>query len=120
MSPVEILGTARCAAMNSACVPLPAPGGPTRTSLIRTPPGTSSPLGRTTQPRSLAQEPFVVALHELAFDLLHGLQADANHDQNRGAAEREVLQRLVAAHQTDEQVGQDRNDAQVQRAGKGD
>ena len=34
MSPVEIFGTERCAAMNSACVPLPAPGGPTRTSRI--------------------------------------------------------------------------------------
>ena len=32
MSPVEIFGTARWAAMNSAWVPLPAPGGPTSTS----------------------------------------------------------------------------------------
>ncbi len=32
MSPVEILGIARCEAMNWACVPLPAPGGPTRTT----------------------------------------------------------------------------------------
>ena len=39
----------------------------------------------------LPQEPFVVALHELALDLLHRLQADADHDQHRGAAEREVL-----------------------------
>ncbi len=28
MSPVEILGTPACSAMNWACVPLPAPGGP--------------------------------------------------------------------------------------------
>ena len=39
MSPVEIFGMSKCAAMNSAWVPLPAPGGPTRTSLIAPPSG---------------------------------------------------------------------------------
>ena len=33
MSPVEIFGTPKCSAMNSAWVPLPAPGGPTSTNL---------------------------------------------------------------------------------------
>ena len=38
---------------------------------------------------ALAQEAFVVAQHQLALDLLHGLEADADHDEHRGAAERE-------------------------------
>src|SRR5688572_25399302 len=110
MSPVEILGTARCAAMNSACVPLPAPGGPTNTNLMGPPPlrngstiatvprPPARTLRRSRHPRltrrgalrmyspfrrrtvrsplaalsGLPQEPFVVALHQLALDLLDG------------------------------------------------
>src|SRR3712207_531410 len=111
MSPVEILGTARWAAMNSAWVPLPAPGGPTSTSLIGS-------LLATRARRPLAQEPFVVALHELALDLLDRLQPHTHDDQHRGSTEREVLQ--VATDEVDEQVGQDRDEAQVERAGQGD
>src|SRR5690348_11787792 len=105
MSPVEIFGIAKCSAMNSAWVPLPAPGGPTRTNLM-------SP------PSRLAQETFVVALHELAFDLLHRIEAHAHHDQHRGTAEREVLR--VTAGDGEEEVGQHGDDAQVQRARQGD
>src|SRR5436305_13235286 len=111
MSPVEILGTARCAAMNSAWVPLPAPGGPTSTSLTRAP-RCAAPL------RPLAEEPFVVALHQLALDLFDGFQTDADDDQYRGTAEGEVLP--VAADHVDEQVGQHRDDGQVHRAGQRD
>ena len=39
---------------------------------------------------ALPQEPFVVPLHQLALDLLHRLQADADHDEHGGATEREV------------------------------
>src|ERR687883_362255 len=85
MSPVEILGTARCAAMNSAWVPLPAPGGPTSTSLTRMPPACPP------RPASSPEESLVVALHQLAFDLLHRLQAHADDDQHGCATEREVL-----------------------------
>ena len=83
------------------------------------PPPLLDPLpARSTEPAPLAQEPFVVALHELALDLLHRLQAHTDHDQHGGAAEREVL--LLAADQVDEQVRQDRDDAQVERARQGD
>src|SRR5215475_7719195 len=120
MSPVEIFGTDRCEAMNSACVPLPAPGGPTSTSLMGSPPSARIlPYARLTAAcaaRGLPEEPFVVALHELALDLLHSLQADTDDDQYGGATEGEVL--LLAADQVDEQVRQDRDDAQVQRAGE--
>src|SRR5689334_24324539 len=102
MSPVEILGTARCAAMNSAWVPLPAPGGPTSTSLTRMPPARPPWL------LSSPEEAFVVALHQLALDLLDRLQTDANDDQDGRATEREVL--LLAADEGDEQVGQYRDD----------
>src|SRR5690242_10020885 len=112
MSPVEILGTARCAAMNSAWVPLPAPGGPTSTSLTRMPPA------RPPWPARSPEESLVVALHQLALDLFHGFQTDADDDQHGGAAEREVL--LVATDEVDEQVRQDRDDAQVDRARQGD
>ena len=40
------------------------------------------------------EESFVVALLELALDLLHGVERDTHHDQDRGAAEREVLVRV--------------------------
>src|SRR5690606_32061130 len=119
MSPVEIFGTDRWAAMNSAWVPLPAPGGPTSTSLIYTPGGRD---GRQRWARcrpSLPEEPFVVALHELALDLLDRLQAHADHDQHGHAAEREVLERL-ALQVDEEEVRQDRDDRQVERTGGGD
>src|SRR3954464_5241484 len=73
MSPVEIAGMPKCSATTLAWVPLPAPGGPIRMILMS------------------AQESFVVALLELGLDLLHGVERDTDHDQQRGAAEREVL-----------------------------
>src|SRR5690554_2078180 len=101
MSPVEIFGTARCAAMNSACVPLPAPGGPTRTNLTE-PPGCVNKLQRVGVPLcqlrrngASAKEPFVVPLHQLALDLLDRLETHAHHDQHGDAAEREVDELLI-------------------------
>src|SRR6476661_10930420 len=76
MSPVEIAGIPNRSATTWAWVPLPAPGGPMKISLIS------------------AQESFVVALLELALDLLHRVERDAHHDQQGRAAEREVLARL--------------------------
>ena len=46
------------------------------------------------RPRSRScsgQEPFVVAHHQLAVDLLHRLEHDAHGDQDRRAAERELV-----------------------------
>src|SRR6476620_3762378 len=68
MSPVEIAGMTKCSATFCACVPLPAPGGPMKINLMRC-------------SGSSAQESFVVALLELALDLLHGVERDADHDQ---------------------------------------
>src|SRR3954453_20619209 len=80
MSPVEMAGILKCSATYLAWVPLPAPGGPISTSLIEAPGDCGS-----------SQESFVVALLQLALDLLHRVQRDTHHDQDRGAAEGEVL-----------------------------
>src|SRR6476619_2200142 len=98
--------------MNSAWVPLPAPGGPTRTTRTRT---ASSFIGLISLRISwiaLTQEPFVVTLHQLALNLFHSVQSHADHDQHCGPAEREVL--VVAAGHRKEEVRQDRHDAEIQ------
>src|SRR3954464_4001693 len=102
MSPVEIFGTPRCAEMNEACVPFPAPGGPTRTSLIGGP--------------SLPEEALVVAQHQLALDLLGGVEAHADKDEDRGATERECLAgtRATARQERDGDDRQDRDGRQVE------
>src|SRR3954452_18481706 len=89
MSPVEIAGILKCSAMNFAWVTLPAPGGPMISRRTRCCFG------------SLAQESFVVALLELALDLLHGVEGDTDHDEDRRAAEREPLVR-VDEHESDQ------------------
>src|SRR3954469_1487980 len=83
MSPVEIFGIPRCAEMNWACVPFPAPGGPTRTRRITAPP--------------LAEEALVVAQHQLALDLLGGVETHTDEDEHGRAAEREGLAGAGAA-----------------------
>src|SRR3954471_16876797 len=99
MSPVEIAGISKWSAMNLAWVPLPAPGGPMMISRIS------------------AQESFVVALLELALDLLHRVQRDAHHDQDRRAAEREVL---VGPDDRDGDERDQGDQAEVQRPGQRD
>src|SRR3954470_23992119 len=108
MSPVEILGIPRCAEMNWACVPFPAPGGPTRTRRITAPP--------------LAEEALVVAQHQLALDLLRGVETHADEDEHGRAAERERLTGAGAAARK-ERDGDDRQDGdggQVEGAREGD
>src|SRR3954464_531963 len=89
MSPVEIAGILKCSATALAWVPFPAPGGPISTSLIGGGSAPARPRHRSACPSS--QETFVVALLQLALDLFHRVQRDADHDEDRGAAEGEVL-----------------------------
>src|SRR6476659_4573047 len=84
MSPVEMAQTPRRSHSTWACVPLPAPGGPSRTTRAWR---LSAPSP--TDPASL-HEAFVVAHHELALDLLDRVHGDAHHDEQRGAAEVEL------------------------------
>src|SRR6187200_2788683 len=104
MSPVEIAGIPKCWATNLAWVPLPAPGGPISTSLT----GGTAPS---------SQESFVVALLQLALDLLHRVQRDADHDEDRGAAEGEVL---VGVDEDQRDQRDERHEPEVQSPGERD
>src|SRR5215210_6727725 len=95
ISPVEIAGTPSWLASRVAWVPLPAPGGPSRTILgrpLRAIPKlvAGSLSAPPTTDATLFHEPFVVAHHELAFDLLDRIHRHADHDEERGAAEVEL------------------------------
>src|SRR6187401_3223718 len=100
MSPVEIAGILKCSATCFAWVPFPAPGGPMISKRI-------------VCTASSAQESFVVALLKLALDLLHRVECDAHHDEDRGAAKREVLVR-VDEHERDQRDQGDQTE--VERA----
>ena len=63
MSPVEMWTSFVAVAMRCACVPLPAPGGPSRTMY------------------TLANKPFVVAHQQLRFELFHGVEDHGHHNQ---------------------------------------
>src|SRR4051794_32203206 len=106
MSPVEMAGILKCSATYLAWVPLPAPGGPISTSLIEAPGDCGS-----------SQESFVVALLQLALDLLHRVQRDTHHDQDRGAAEGEVL---VGVEEDQRDQRDERHASEVQRTGQRD
>src|ERR1700693_3714660 len=75
--------------MRWACVPLPAPGGPSKI------PARPSPCKIPTPPRSavtsatqlsLLYKSFVVPHHQLGLDLLNCIHRHADYDQERGAA----------------------------------
>src|ERR1700693_1726251 len=75
--------------MRWACVPLPAPGGPSkipaRPSPCKTPTPPRSAVTSATQ-LSLLHKSFVVPHHQLGLDLLDCIHRHADHDQKRGAA----------------------------------
>src|SRR6266550_6900995 len=104
--------------MNSAWVPLPAPGGPTRTTRTSTASSFIGLISLRISRIALTQEPFVVTLHQLALDLLHGVQSHTDHDQHRGPAEWEVL--VVTARYRKEEVRQNSHDTEVQGPGQCD
>src|ERR1044071_5930148 len=84
ISPVEIFGIDRLRAICSACVPLPAPGGPNRMRCsanpnLRPPPADAR----------LFHEAVVMPHDQLRLDLLHLVHRHADDDQQRGAAEEE-------------------------------
>src|SRR6266508_4053747 len=110
MSPVATSAQPKCSAMRTAWVPLPAPGGPISTTR----------KARLLPVRPCAswstQEPFVVPHQQLRLDLLHGLQAHADGDQDGGVAEGELLH-LGDGQGDDRQQG---DGGQEQGAGQGD
>src|SRR5882724_10152921 len=102
MSPVEMCGSWKSSRSRSAWVPLPAPGGPSRIRFISDKTEAAYPLARglcqrpgacsaRTGSAALLEEALVTSHHQLRLELLHGFERDADHDQDRGAAEEEVL-----------------------------
>src|SRR5688572_10150313 len=88
-SPVEICGTASWPTSSFACVPLPAPAGPNSTRSIAVPPNVSGRPPTADARTARAGEALVVPRDEVRLDLLDGVQRDADHDHDRGAAEEE-------------------------------
>src|SRR3990170_8436234 len=87
-SPVATCGMPSRSERMSAWVPLPAPGAPSRTTTV-------TRLGRRPPPGTVAassDEAFVVAHHELRFDLLHRLDDDRHDDQQPRTAEGDARQ----------------------------
>src|SRR5512137_1943211 len=123
MSPVEMWGICRSRDSSFACVPLPAPGGPSRMRIIvvsripgEEPSGAQAGGGATADARAAGSgEPLVVAGDEVPLDLLHGVEGHAYHDEERRPAEVEGHAELV-----DEDGRQDAHRRQVERAAEGD
>src|ERR1044072_592013 len=72
-APEARIGTSSRVAIAGACVPFPAPRGPSRTMTLT--------IGDGAGPPASADESLVVPHHELRFDLLHGLDHDRDDDQ---------------------------------------
>src|ERR1700674_3231097 len=88
MSPVDRCGNRYRWAIRCACVPLPAPGGPSKIT------AQCSPVARLARFRSaeaaatqlsLLDKPFVVPHHQLSLDLLNGVHRHTNDDQEGSA-----------------------------------
>src|SRR5919204_924997 len=102
MSPVAMCGRPYSAAIRFACVPFPAPCGPSSNTFTFT----------------LLEEAFVAAHHHLRLHLPHRVERDADDDQDRRAAEG-ARGRLREAEVADEQARRDGDDSQVERAREG-
>src|SRR6185295_4416571 len=87
MSPVDTLGMPCTRAKRSACVPLPAPGGPRN---IRFKAMEKSRLAPSSTNAGLLHEAVVMSHNQLRLDLLHGIHCNADDDQQRRAAEEEL------------------------------
>src|SRR6202035_3389279 len=106
MSPVEMCGMAKSSRRRSACVPLPAPGGPSSIRFSSDTTGADYPLdagacgwlvavaggpSRRRGAGELLEEALVTSHHQLRLQLLHRFERYPDHDQDRGPTEVEVL-----------------------------
>src|SRR4051812_31584702 len=119
MLPVAKYGRPKSSVRRSAWVPLPAPGGPTRMRLSSDTRAIEDSVGTGRRKRPapgrsgiLLQEAFVVAHHQLGFELLHRVEGHPDDDQQRRAAE---VERLRGAGRGDQDRRQRGDRGQVQR-----
>src|SRR5215213_3194037 len=99
MSPVDTCGQPKRSCSICAWVPLPAPGAPSRMTILALPFVLTRALRLALRarhataakpPAARSEEPVVVAHDELRLDLLHRVHRDADDDQEARAAELEV------------------------------
>src|SRR3990172_5176708 len=83
ISPEAMWASDRRSARRFAWVPFPVPGGPSRITYTR------SSLSSLKAGPASADETLVVAHHELGLKLAHGVEHDADDDQEAGAADGE-------------------------------
>src|SRR5688572_29986338 len=128
-SPVAILGMPRLAASLSACVPFPAPGGPSSTMimiytvqksrrsfwLLRSRLESAARLPAAESYSTLFHEAVVLPEQEMLVDLRHRIERHADDDQERGSAE---LERNID-HVGDEH-GEQRDKGEEERARESD
>src|SRR6267378_6044076 len=123
-SPVAIFGIPSRFASLSACVPFPAPGGPSSTMIMiytrrkefgGAPGGLVSPAGLSTAEAhpALLHEAVVLPEEQVLVDLGHRIERDADHDEQRRSPEAE---RHV--DQVGDEYRQQRDKSQKQRARK--
>src|SRR2546423_8520489 len=90
-SPVAIFGIPSRFASLSACVPFPAPGGPSSTMITKPCPGSVSAAGLSAAEAHPAflHEAVVLAQEEMLVDLCHRIERDADDDEKGRSAEAE-------------------------------
>src|SRR5437868_7556553 len=116
ISPVEIWGMPRRSCKSRACVPFPAPGAPINTMIFAILLTAETPRRRgkknqidpssrlrvsavqnpklsptSTQSRAGSQKAFVITHYKLRFDLRHRVHRDADENEQRRAAEIELI-----------------------------
>src|SRR6267143_925494 len=125
-SPVAIFGIPSRDASLSACVPFPAPGGPSSTMIMiytrrkefgGAPGGLVSPAGLTAAEAhpALLHEAVVFAEEQVLIDLSHRIERDTDYNEERRSTEAE---RHV--DQVGDEYGQKRDESQKKRAREGD
>src|SRR5262252_6325312 len=121
MSPVAMCGILKTAESRTACVPLPAPGGPNsrRFSLNLASDGAGAAGATATDARSARSgEPLVIAGDEVGFDLLDCIERDTNHDHESGATEVERHLHLFVQQRRQHADGRDVHGAAEGDAGQ--
>src|ERR1044072_3839023 len=112
MSPVDNCVMPRSETRRCACVPLPAPGGPSKMIFMAFPyaPGLFWLSQPALEPR-LLDEIAILMRNQVALDLGHGVHRHVDHDQQAGSAQIEGN-----ARPRDQELGDQADDRKISRA----